>query len=258
MVALRITSIKMNHKLSHLNQTSCSVEYTVAHRKFIYNSPEGMPFRRNPLDRHSQRYIIFMQDVPQLLTSRKVINRMIVITVIFFIGLVFTIVAYSQDSQFPGGIVYGPKTAFQISAPKNWVLDNESGLSMGLPCVLYVSGSTWKDSPVIMYSKIASPNYPEVEGFIKFAIAEFIKEDSHFVHKRLEPHKIDSTFSAVVYDYQGGVYQSFERTAYIQVPNAVCYVVFSARNKKDFQKYADALYDVLDSFKLRPEYINHK
>lgn len=109
-----------------------------------------------------------------------------------------------------------------------------------------------------MYAKIASPKYPEIEGFIKFAIAEFIKEDSHFVHKRLKSHKINTTFSAVVYDYQGGIYNSFERVAYIQVPNAVCYVVFSARNQKDFKKYADALYDALDSFELRPEYINYK
>lgn len=39
----------MNQKLSKLNQTSRSVEHTVALKKFIYNS--------------SQRYVIFMQDV---------------------------------------------------------------------------------------------------------------------------------------------------------------------------------------------------
>jgi tetratricopeptide (TPR) repeat protein len=36
-----------------------------------------------------------------------------------------------------GGIVYGPKAAFNISAPQGWILDTESGVNQGMPCVLY-------------------------------------------------------------------------------------------------------------------------
>ena len=85
--------------------------------------------------------------------------------------------------QFPAGIVYGPKGAYKIDAPKNWILDNRSGLSMRLPCVLYIDGYTWQNSPVIMYSKIASTNYENINIFIDFAIKEFKKEDSDFNHK---------------------------------------------------------------------------
>ena len=31
------------------------------------------------------------------------------------------------QEKYRGGIVYGPKAAFNISAPEDWVLDNESG-----------------------------------------------------------------------------------------------------------------------------------
>ena len=31
------------------------------------------------------------------------------------------------EETSPGGIVHGPKTGFNISAPEGWVVDNESG-----------------------------------------------------------------------------------------------------------------------------------
>src|SRR5205085_3617258 len=42
----------------------------------------------------------------------------------------------------PGGSVYGPKGAFNISAPKGWSLDPTAGSEQGLPCVLYPRGAT--------------------------------------------------------------------------------------------------------------------
>ena len=80
-----------------------------------------------------------------------------------------------QQGQFPAGIIYGPKAAYKIDAPKNWTLDNKSGISQGLQCVLYVNGFTWQSSPVIMYAKIAATNFENIDSFIEFAIKEFKK-----------------------------------------------------------------------------------
>ena len=63
------------------------------------------------------------------------------------------------QENYRGGIVYGPKAAFNISAPQGWVLDNEAGAGQSLPCVLYPKGSTWADAKTIMYAKIASTQY---------------------------------------------------------------------------------------------------
>ena len=49
--------------------------------------------------------------------------------------------AVPAQNKYPGGIVYGPKAAFNIAAPEGWVLDNESGVEQGLPCVLYPKGT---------------------------------------------------------------------------------------------------------------------
>jgi hypothetical protein len=160
-----------------------------------------------------------------------------------------------QNSQFPAGLVYGPKAAFEISAPEDWILDNKAGLSSGLPCVLYLANSSWQQSPVIMYAKIASPTYKTVKEFTEFAYAEWKKLDPNFKRERLGNVSIDKTYAAVVFKYVGGQYGSYETTAYVQVENAVCYVVLSAKNETDYIKYADALIKTIKTFKYTPAYI---
>src|SRR5437667_5046999 len=81
----------------------------------------------------------------------------------------------SAQETYPGGIVYGPKAAFTISAPEGWVLDNESGANQGLPCVLYPKGSTWADAKTIMYAKIAGTDYEDVGKFVAMAIKQMEK-----------------------------------------------------------------------------------
>jgi hypothetical protein len=163
----------------------------------------------------------------------------------------------NDKDQFEAGVVYGPKGACKIAAPKNWVLDNVSGQSSGLPCVLYINGYTWENSPVIMYAKIASPTFTNIDKFIAFAIKEFKKEDPAFHYKEVKTGKLNG-YKYVIMNYQCGPYNSYERVFYIQMKNAVGYVVFSARNEEDYKKYSDAIFEIVNSFRYKPEFINYK
>src|SRR5260370_14042382 len=82
---------------------------------------------------------------------------------------------FSFSQGYPGGIVYGPKAAFNISAPEGWVLDNQAGAEQGLPCVLYPKGSSWANAKTIMYAQIASTQYEDVNAFVATAIKEMAK-----------------------------------------------------------------------------------
>jgi hypothetical protein len=77
--------------------------------------------------------------------------------------------SFGQET-YPGGIVYGPKAAFSIAAPNGWVLDNQAGVEQGLPCVLYPKGESWADARTVMYAKIASTEFEDVNAFVAFAI----------------------------------------------------------------------------------------
>jgi hypothetical protein len=174
--------------------------------------------------------------------------------------IIFTQFSWAADvpGQFPAGIVYGPKAAYQISAPHGWVLDNYSGRSQGLPCVLYPEGQTWSKSPIIMYAKIASPVYPNKDGFIKFAIESFKKEDEKFAFRIVKQGKTSEGFNYVVNEYDRPTRSHYEQVIYIQLPDAVAYIVYNTSNPKDRLQHANTVGKVLDSFLYKPEYIDHE
>ena len=155
--------------------------------------------------------------------------------------------ALAQDAH-PGGIVYGPKAAFKIDAPEGWVLDNSAGAEQGLPCVLYPRGSSWADAETIMYAKIASTQFEDVEKFVASAIKEMQK--LHGMPKqKIESGKTGDGKSYFINEYPATkTYSQWERVAYIQLPGAVAYIVLSSRDEPSYRRNSGALKEVLKSF----------
>ncbi len=95
--------------------------------------------------------------------------------------------AIAQPSA--GGIVYGPKGAFNIKAPKGWQLDPTAGAGQGLPCVLYPEGTTWETADPVMYAKIASTTYEDYQAFARDAIGDMKKKRPGFTLKLIASGK---------------------------------------------------------------------
>jgi hypothetical protein len=178
----------------------------------------------------------------------------------FLFGLALLVAcdgAFAQQT-YPGGIVYGPKAAFKIDAPAGWVLDNSAGAEQGLPCVLYPKGSTWADANAIMYAKIAGTDYEDVGKFVATAIQQMEK-----VHGKPK-EKVDSGKTGdgqpyFINEYPATKsYSQWERVAYIQLPKAVAYIVFSARDEASYRKNFPALNEVLKSFAYMKVEDDHK
>jgi hypothetical protein len=158
--------------------------------------------------------------------------------------------------QFPAGIIAGPKAAFLISAPKGWVLDNRSGLSQGLHCVLYPKRQTWANSRVKLYAKIASTQYSNKEDFIEFAMDSYKKEDPDFSHRVLRQSETSEGFGSTIIEYDHPRFSQYELVGYIQVPDAVAYIVFVARDIRSRLEYSKAFDEVIQSFLYKPDYIS--
>ena len=155
--------------------------------------------------------------------------------------------SFGQENN-RGGIVYGPKAAFNISAPEGWVLDNQSGADQGLPCVLYPKGSSWSDARTIMYAKIASTQYEDVDKFVAKAIKE-MKGRHGLPKEKIESGKTRDGRSYFINEYPATKnYSQWERVAYIQLPHAVAYIVLSSRDEPSYRKDAPALTEVLKTF----------
>lgn len=155
--------------------------------------------------------------------------------------------SFAQDT-FKGGIVYGPKGAFNINAPEGWVLDNESGASQGLPCVLYPKGSSWADAKTIIYAKIASTQYEDANAFVAVAIKEMKKTHGTPKEKIASGKTLDG-HDYFVNEYPATkTYSQWERVAYVQMSHAVAYIVLSSRDGSNYRKDSAALQEVLKTF----------
>src|SRR5436190_12119378 len=164
------------------------------------------------------------------------------------IALVLLCAPISAQEKYKGGIVYGPKAAFNISAPEGWVLDNESGAEQGLPCVLYPKGESWADARTVMYAKIASTQYEDAEKFVAAAIKDM--EKTHGKPKeKIDKGKTGDGQSFFINEYPATkTYSQWERVAYIQLPKAVAYIVLSSRDEASYRKDSGALQEVLKTF----------
>ena len=176
---------------------------------------------------------------------------------LFCIALVILSARSFAQENYKGGIIYGPKAAFNIGAPEGWVLDNESGASQGLPCVLYPKGSSWQDAKTIMYAKIAGTEFEDVNAFVAKAIKEMQK--THGTPKqKVESGKTGDGQSFFINEYPATkTYSQWERVAYVQLPKAVAYIVLSSRDKASYRKDSPALREVLKSFHYLEPKIEH-
>jgi hypothetical protein len=155
--------------------------------------------------------------------------------------------SFGQEN-YRGGIVYGPKAAFNIAAPEEWVLDNQSGASQGLPCVLYRKGSSWSDAKTVMYAKIAGTQFEDVNALVAMAIKDM--EKTHGKPKeKIASGKTHDGHDYFINEYPATkTYSQWERVGYVQLPHAIAYIVLSSRDRSSYEKDSGALQQVLKNF----------
>ena len=127
-----------------------------------------------------------------------------------------------------------------------------------MPCVLCPKVSTWADANTIIYAKIAGTDYEDVGKFVATAIQQM--EKAHGKPKeKVDSGKTGDGQSYIINEYPATKsYSQWERVAYIQLPKAVAYIVFSARDEASYRKYFPALNEVLKSFAYMKVEGNHK
>ncbi len=155
----------------------------------------------------------------------------------------------AMAGQVRFAIVYGPEAAFNIAAPAGWVIDNSAGAADGLPCVLYRKGDSWEGGDPLMYAKVAGTSVEDAEAFVKKAIEEMNKTRGEVKTNRVASGKTKDGRAWFINEYAPNEkYARFERVAYIQLPKAVAYIVFTAGDKEAYKKHQPALEQVVASF----------
>ena len=99
-----------------------------------------------------------------------------------------------------------------------------------------------------MYAKIANTSYEDYEVFVKDAIEDMKKTRPGFKMKRIASGKTADGLPYFINEYSPTkTYPRFERVAYVQLPRAVAYIVFSADEKSSYEKHKGAIEEAVKS-----------
>jgi len=153
--------------------------------------------------------------------------------------------------EMNSGLVYGDNHAFWVTAPKGWVLDNESGVSKGLYAVFYPKGSSWAKSPVVMYANTTSKTKEQgtLQKMIDGDVAEY--RDDLKTKKIVDAQALptgDKDKKAVVKHFLGDNQGNYEACAYIDESKIVVFLVISAKSQKEFESSLPAFKELVASY----------
>lgn len=150
------------------------------------------------------------------------------------------------------GMLFGDNHSFNVTAPRGWVLDNQSAASQGVYMTFYPVGQTWKDSPVVVYGKAVTKEkeIKTVEDQVKSVVDEFHSIGSpNYTASRQPSIFLPDGKEAILYFFEGDQWGNYEAAAYFEEAATINYLVFNARNKKMFDTHLPAFKKMILSYK---------
>ncbi|MES2595369.1 MAG: hypothetical protein V4662_08545 [Verrucomicrobiota bacterium] len=151
------------------------------------------------------------------------------------------------------GIIYGANHVFSLTAPKGWMLDNESAVDQGLHAVFYPKGKDWQDSPVVAYARATtlSEKVKSVEDQVKITVAGFHRDGSpNYKAEKVKTITTDAGKEAVIYHFTGDEWGNSEAVAYFLEAKTINFIVMNSRKVADFEKALPAFEALAKSYKF--------
>jgi hypothetical protein len=171
----------------------------------------------------------------------------------FFLGLFVISVGSVFAEQILEGysVVRGKDYAFEIKAPRSWVLDNEAAKDQGINLVFYPTGANWETSKAVIYVRVRT-NGPAVRN-----IADQVNDTLRNLREAGSPNvtvkhvktlTTQDASKAEIYYFAGDKFDNFEATAYVQARGSIQFITLSARDQDSFRQAIPAFDAVVTSY----------
>ena len=177
------------------------------------------------------------------------------VTSLIFSLILLTVSIYAQtktdDPKSIGtGIIYGQNHAYMLTAPKDWVMDNQSGVSQGIHAVFYPKGSSWNKGIVVMYTNVmAKANEKQsLQDLIDQDIRGFKQNSPNLKIEDGETLTLEKGKSAVVKKFSNDANGNYESVAYISESKVAVIIVLTSRSKKDYEASLSAFRELVASY----------
>ena len=148
-------------------------------------------------------------------------------------------------------VVHGKEYAFEIKAPRGWVLDNEAAKEQGLNLVLYPTGTNWGTSKAVIYVRVRSndANVRNIDSQVEDTLRNLrAGGNPNVTVKYVKTLTTQDASKARVYHYSGDKFGNFEATAYIQGKGSIHFITLSARDQSSFERALPAFDSIVTSY----------
>ena len=148
-------------------------------------------------------------------------------------------------------VVRGKDFAFEIKAPRRWVLDNEAAKDQGLNLVFYPTGTDWDDSKAVLYVRVRSnePTIRNIEDQVNDTLRNLRNTGSpNATAKYIKTLTTQDASKAQIYYFTGDKFGNFEATAYIQAKGSIHFITLSARDQDSFRQALPAFHSIVTSY----------
>jgi hypothetical protein len=148
-------------------------------------------------------------------------------------------------------VVRGKDFAFEIRAPRRWVLDNEAARDQGLNLVFYPTGTDWEASKAVIYIRVRSndPTIRNIEDQVNDTLRNLRNTGSPYATaKFVQTLTTQDASKAQIYYFTGDKFGNFEATAYIQANGSIHFVTLSSRDPESFRQALPAFHSAVTSY----------
>jgi hypothetical protein len=148
-------------------------------------------------------------------------------------------------------VVRGKDFAFEIKAPRRWVLDNDVAKEQGLNLVFYPTGADWGTSKAVIYVRVRSnePTLRNIEDQVADTLHNLRNNGSpNATAKYVRTLTTQDASKAKIYYFTGDQFGNFEATAYIQAKGSIHFMTLSARDQESFQHALPAFDSIVTSY----------
>lgn len=161
------------------------------------------------------------------------------------------------SDEMNSGILYGPNFSYTLSAPKGWILDNESGVSQGLSAVFYPKGSSWSKGQTVAYTRVVKKNDQlTVSDIIIADINDFKSESPALKVEDAKAIDLGKGKTAIIKYFSNDSHGNHEALAYIDEAKSVVMIVLTARAKQDFDSSLGAFQGLVGSYFFITDKVN--
>ncbi len=171
---------------------------------------------------------------------------------LFLALLIISVKSAFGDQILEGySVVRGKDYAFEIKAPRSWVLDNAVAKEQGINLVFYPTGTNWDTSKAVIYVRVRTNGAAlrNIADQISDTIRNLREAGSSNVSvKHVKTLTTQDASKAEVYDFTGDKFGNFEATAYIQAQGSIHFITLSARDQDSFRQATPAFDAVVTSY----------